>query len=285
MKFKTLVLATLLTLGANSAHAGRFVQLTNGVGGVLTSANGGIVNGANAPAGDRLYIENLASSTYLTGREYGSENTIASVLNYRTFNALGTISTGSLTLLDWRVTENFVLVGSVPQGKVFDFVYRDSSDNTLVFGSRFINQTDNNQEVNYMYRGGLAGQTVSSAWTYLSDFDLRQYSAAKTNDYSFSNSPAFVDGFVRQKADVSVTEGNPWSGLYLVKTGFTNYAIGAGAIGLYQAGEEGQAVSGSYISGFVGAVNVPVPVPETDTYSMLLAGLGIMSFVVRRKLA
>lgn len=285
MKFNTLVLATLLTLGANSAHAGRFVQLTNGVGGVLTSANGGIVNGTNSQFADRLYIENLDSSTYLPGREYGSADTIASVLNYRTFNNSGTISTGSLTLLDWAVTENFKLVGNVAQGKVYDFVYRDSTDGKLVFGSRFINQTDNNQEVNYLYRGGLAGQTVYSAWTYLSDFDLRQYSAAKTNDYSFSNSPAFVDGFVRQKADVSVTEGNPWSGLYLVKTDFTSYTTGAGAIGLYQAGEEGQAVSGSFISGFVGTVNVPVPVPETDTYAMLLAGLGIMSFVVRRKLA
>lgn len=282
MKLKTLVLATMLTLGSAAAHAGNFVTLTNGDGTTLTSANGGIINGANAPAGDKLYIENLASSTYLAGHEYGADDTIVSVLNYRTFTGSTTTGTGSLTLLDWTVTENFQLVGDTAQGKVYDFVYRDSTDNKLVFGSRFINQTDNNQEVNYLYRGGFAGQTVSSAWTNISDFDLRQYSAARTDDHSFSLSPSYAENYVRQKADVSVTEGNPWSGLYLVKTNYTEYTIGANAIGLFQAGEEGQSVSGSFISGFIPVASV-VAVPETDTYAMLLAGLGIMGFVARRR--
>lgn len=282
MKLKTLALATMLTLGSAAAHAGNFVTLTNGENGTLTSANGGVVNGANAPTGDKLYIENLASSTYLAGHEYGSDVTIASVLNYRTFTGATTTGTGSLTLLDWSLTENFVLVGNVAQGKVYDFVYRDSTDGKLVFGSRFINQTDNNQEANYLYRGGFAGQTVSSAWTDLSFYDLRQYSAARTDDYSFSLSPSYVDDIVRQKADVSVTENNPWSGLYLVKTNYTNYTTGANAIGIYQAGEEGQTPAGSFINGFIPVASV-VAVPETDTYAMLLAGLGIMSFVARRR--
>jgi hypothetical protein len=280
MKLKTLALATVLTLGSASAYAGNFVTLTSGVGGTLTTANGGIVNGANALTGDKLYIENLSTTTYLAGHEYGSDNTIASLLNYRTFTGSTTTGTGSLTLLDWSVTENFALVGSTPQGKVYDFVYRDNTDGKLVFGSRFINQTDNNQEINYMYRGGFTGQTVSSAWTFLSDFDLRQYSAARTDDHSFNGTVPFVENYVRQKADVSVTEGNPWSGLYLVKTNYTEYTTGANAIGLYQAGEEGQAVAGSFISGFIPTV---AAVPETDTYAMLLAGLSIVSFVVRRK--
>ncbi len=45
MKLKAILLASLLAIGASSANAGQFVSLTAGVGGDLSLANGGLING------------------------------------------------------------------------------------------------------------------------------------------------------------------------------------------------------------------------------------------------
>ncbi|WP_029148529.1 PEP-CTERM sorting domain-containing protein [Methylophilus sp. 5] len=277
MKLKIAMLATLMALGVNAANAGQFVSLTSGNGTNLTLANGGLINGANSLNADKFYIENLASTTYLTGYEYGSDNgTIASTLNYRAYT--GANSTfGTLTLVDYKITENVALLPGIPQATIFDYVYRDSLDGKLVFGTRYMNLVDNDQEVNYLYRQG-AGGNVSTSWTFLSDYDLRMYQAGQTNDITYNSSVSYVDGIVRQKADISVSEGNPWSGLYLVKTDAVNYGLGANAIGYYQAGEEGQAVVGGFLTGFIAT-----PVPEAESYALMMAGLGVVGVATRRR--
>jgi hypothetical protein len=277
MKLKIAMLATLMALGVNAANAGQFVTLTSGNGTNLTLANGGLINGANSLNADKFYIENLASTTYLAGYEYGSDNgTIASTLNYRAFT--GANSTfGTLTLVDYKITENVALLPGIPQATVFDYVYRDSLDGKLVFGTRYMNLVDNDQEVNYLYRQG-AGGNVSTSWTFLSDYDLRMYQAGQTSDFTYNSSVSYVDGIVRQKADISVSEGNPWSGLYLVKTDAVNYGLGANAIGYYQAGEEGQSVVGGFMTGFIAT-----PVPEAETYALMMAGLGVVGAAARRR--
>jgi hypothetical protein len=283
MKLKAILLASLLALGAHSAYAGNFVSLTNGNGTSLSTANGGFKTGINNPLRDIFYIENLASTSYLSGYEYNSDNgVVATSLNYRTFATTAgnaTISTGTLTLVDWRVTQNVTLLPGVAQGTVFDFVYRDSADNKLVFGTRYMNVVDNDQEINYLYRQG-AGANPAVAWTFLTDYDLRMYQAARTNDHSYNEPVAFVDGIVRQKSDISVGEGNPWSGLFLVKTDAVNYGLGANAIGYYQAGEEGQAVVGGFLQGFIAT-----PVPEAETYALMMVGLGVVGAAARRRKA
>jgi len=281
MKLKAIVLAGMLAFGVNSSYAGSFVSLTQGVGGDLSLANGGLKNGINNPNRDIFYIENLTSTTYLSGYEYGSDaGVVATALNYRAFATTAgnpTISTGTLTLVDWRVTENVTLLPGVAQGTVFDFVYRDSADGKLVFGTRYLNVVDNDQEINYLYRQG-AGDNPSVAWTFLSDYDLRMYQAGQTNDFTYDPVVDFTNGIIRQKADISVSEGNPWSGLYLVKTDAVNYGLGANAIGYYQAGEEGQSIVGGFMSGFIAT-----PVPEPENYALLMAGLGIVGAAARKR--
>jgi hypothetical protein len=285
MKLKAVILASALAFGASSVYAGQFVSLTNGNGTSLSSANGGLKNGSNNPNRDIFYIENLSTTTYLAGYGYGSDNgTIATSLDYKSFQPVAgtpTIATSTLTLLDYHITENVPLLNGIAQGTIFDFVYRDSTDGTLVFGTRYMNVVDNDQEVNYLFRQG-AGDNPAAAWTFLSDYDLRMYQAAQTSNYTYDSSVPYEDGVVRQKADISVSEGNPWSALYLVKTDATDYTWGANAIGFYQAGEEGQAVVGGYISGFIASVT---PVPEADTYGLMLAGLGVAGAAARRRKA
>lgn len=281
MKLKAILLASMFALSVGGAHAGNFVSLTQGVGGDLSLANGGLKNGINNPLKDIFYIENLASTTYLSGYEYGSDNgVVATSLNYRAFATTtgnATISTGTLTLVDWRVTENVTLLPGVAQATVFDYVYRDETDGKLVFGTRYMNLIDNDQEVNYLYRQG-AGDNPSAAWTFLSDYDLRMYQAGQTSDFTYDAVVDYEAGIVRQKADISVSEGNPWSGLYLVKTDAVNYGLGANAIGYYQAGEEGQSIVGGFMTGFIAT-----PVPEAETYAMMMLGLGVVGAMVRRQ--
>lgn len=280
MKLKSIALATLLAVSASSAFAGNFVTLTSGVGGQLNAGNGGLVNGANSTAGDKLYIE-TTSATYLAGldSENATGDVVATSINYRAFTSGTTTSTGTLTLLDWRVTAGVDLSAtSQDQFDVYDFVFRDSVDNKLVFGSRFLNRQDNGEEANYVYRSG-AGSNVSVAWTFASDYDLRMYQAGLTTDTTFNNTVAYNANTVRMKSDLSVTEGNPWSGLYLVKSDAVNYGLGANALGFFQAGEEGQTPAGAFISGYVAVTAVPEP----ESYAMMLAGLGVMGAVARRR--
>lgn len=278
--------ASAFIVGASSAYAGNFVDLTNGNGTNLSTANGGLKNGANNTFGDIFFIE-TTNSTYVAGYEYGGAanpgngEVVASSIDYRTFNRGTDTGTGTLTLLDWQVTRDVPLVAGIAQADIFDFVYRDSTDNKLVFATRWMNVVDNNQEANYLYRAGFDGYSTSVAWTFSTDYDLRMYQAGLTSDYSFGASVPYDSDVVRQKGDFSVTEGNPWSGLFLVKTDATDYILGNKAIGFYQAGEEGQSVSGAFIGGYVPTTLAPVPEPES--YALMVAGLGLVGFASRRR--
>ncbi|WP_020182790.1 FxDxF family PEP-CTERM protein [Methylotenera sp. 1P/1] len=283
MKLKSIALATLLAASASSAYAGNFVTLTSGVGGQLTAANGGLVTSTfTNPNRDPFYIETV-SATFVDGYDADSNfetgDVVASSINYRAFNGSTTTSTGTLTLLDWRVTTGVDLsAGSPDQFDVYDFVYRDSADNKLVFGSRFLNRQENGEEANYVFRQG-AGTNASVAWTYADANGLRIYQAGLTTDTTFNGSVAYDPNSVRIKSDLSVTEGNPFSAFYLIKTDAINYTLGANALGFFQAGEEGQSPAGAFISGYVAVTTVPEP----ESYAMMLAGLGVMGAVARRR--
>ena len=272
MNFKTMALAAML-VSTSSAYAGDFVHLRDDLAN-LSAANGGLVVGANNPLRDKLYI-NATNYTWLAGYSSDSANLIATSISY-TANA----GSGVLTLLDYRINTNVELLPGVAQATVFDFVFRDSSDNSLVFGTRYANLVNNGQEINFLYRYGFEGFDTASAWLFLSDDDLRLYESGRTDDHSFATTVGYDAGAVRQKSDISVTEGNPYSGLYLVKTDATEYTLGNKAIGYYQAGEEGQAVLGGFLGGFVPTV---AAVPEPSEYALMLLGLGMVGFVASRR--
>jgi hypothetical protein len=287
MKIRESAIAVLLALGTTAAYAGNFVSLRTDLPN-LTAANGGLVNGIQNPNFDQLYIETTATS-YLTGyddllspAEGGSGNIVQTSISYRTFSGSTTTGTGTLTLLDWRVTEDVPLLPGEPQATVYDFVYRDSSDNKLVFATRYLNREENDQEVNFLYRYGFTGLSTAAAWTFSSDYDLRLYQAGRTASTSADAGipVAFDADAVRQRGDFSLSEGNPWSGLFFVKTDARYYTLGDKAIGFFQTGEESQSPVGGHIGGFI-----PTAVPEPETYAMLLVGLGTLGFAARRRKA
>lgn len=264
-----------------------------------------LVAGIQNPNADRLYIEAAFDGqtsaeliTYLDPGTYG--NFVPSLITYNaksTTRPYPVVGTGTLSLLDFQVTRNIGLpvvdAGGDETGEfdligdLYDFVFRDSRDNSLVFGTRVVlgvsdEQLENvgNSELNFLYRYGFTGFSAAAAWMFL-DNDLRLYEVGRTASFSYS-SQAYDEDVIRMKSDISVSEGNPFSGLFLVKTDAQYYTLSDRGVGYYQAGEEGQAIVGNALSGFV-PTNTP-PVPEPTEYAMFLAGLGLVAAAARRRL-
>lgn len=260
---KQAVLSALFSISCTGAYAGDFTNVP------FTTPDATVVNGANNPAADPLFIE--STSTWVAG----FENLVAQTVNYTT-TAGGNYT---LTLLDFHENDDFLLEGE-ELGDIYDMVYRDSRDNKLVFGTRVILDNVPESELNFISRAGFTGFETDVAWTFSGNTDLRMYNAARTSSEDLFGPFAGDEDVVRMKSDVSFEEGNPFSGLYLIKTNAQYYTFAADSIGYVQAGEEGQEESDGSLSGFRASAT---PVPETDTYAMLLAGLGMMGFVARRR--
>jgi hypothetical protein len=162
-------------------------------------------------------------------------------------------------------------------GTFYDYVFRDTTDSKLVFASRLV-LTDVDAEINDIFRGGFTGVGVAAAWTFASDLDLRMFSAARTSTALLQGVDVFSPDEVNMRSDINVSEGNPQTGWYFLKTDAPFYMLGENIIRLRQAGEEGQLPTQDIIDGFM-----PSAVPEPSTYALLLAGLGLVALIARRR--
>jgi len=247
MKFHRSLLTAALVLAASAAQAGSFVELPTS--GTLRKV------GANNLNVDQLFIATGAVvATDIDG-----------------FNTYGFPAT--FTLL--ASNDSDVMLGGAVVGDFFDYVFVDSTDNKLVFGSRLVLEDDG--EVNDIFRAGFTGFSAAAAWTFMHDTDLRAYSAARTSTGLKQGADVFSADWVNFRSDINVEEGNPNTGLFLVKTDAPDYRMIESAIRVWQGGEEGQSAESFFISGFA-----PI-VPEPSTYAMLLGGLGVLGVIAKRR--
>jgi hypothetical protein len=279
MKLKKLAIL-ISVLVAPGAYAGDFTAL---------GQSPLIVDGSDAPAADPFF---LARTGFTLGNFGGYSNVVTSI-SYRAYqpDIFGEeegplIANSTLTTIGFRFTEDIELAddGDLEEvGHLYDYVFRDSRDNTLVFGTRVklgAEPThDDEGELNNIFRSGYEGYDVSVAWIRLLDgANLRPFNAGLTATGLDEGDATYDPNVVGFQSDINLSEGNPNSGLYLIKTNATNFSVAAGAITLFQAGEEGQSVYRAVYDGFA-----PAPVPEPETYAMLLAGLGLIGFAARRR--
>jgi hypothetical protein len=182
----------------------------------------------------------------------------------------------TFTLLASRVSD--VKLGGQVVGDFYDYVFRDSTDKKLVFGSRLTLEDDG--EINDIFRGGFTGFGVAVAWAFTSDTDLRMYSAARTSTGLKQGADRFSPDWVDFRSDLNVEEGNPDTGLYLIKTDAPDYVLKDGMVRLWQGGEEGQTQESFFLAGYAPTL---APIPEPSTYAMLLGGLGLLGVMAKRR--
>ncbi|WP_124551945.1 PEP-CTERM sorting domain-containing protein [Methylophilus methylotrophus] len=184
-------------------------------------------------------------------------------------------------------------------GSFIDSVWFESSTNSYIIGSYFklLNDTNGITEINSIVRTGYSEvDTLSAAWTSASvvygqgnatGYRLRD---PARSDYRApyvagdANAGLYQDlDKVAFRTDVSTGEGNPNSGLYLLKfsaEGLT-YQWTNNAVHIVQgasSSENGRIRQDMWLSGF--AVTA---VPEAETYAMMMAGLGLIGTIARRR--
>lgn len=253
MKFNKTLLAAALMLAATAAQAGGFVELPTS--GTLRKT------GAANQNTDQFFIAEGAKIGELASDP--SINLYAPPANF--------------TLLASRETE--VELSGVEVGTFYDYVFRDTNDNKLVFGSRVFLDAD--AEINDIFRSGFSGFSAAVAWTRTSDADLRLYSASRTATGLKQGADVFDADVIDLRSDINEEEGNPGSGLYLIKTNALYYTLSDDVVRLRQAGEEGQPIVADIFAGF--APTNTAPIPEPSTYAMLLGGLGLLGAVAKRR--
>ena len=190
------------------------------------------------------------------------------------------------TFVQLAANESTVTLAGEDIGTFFDYVFRDTSDGKLVFGSRLALSDDG--EINDVFRSGFTGYSAAAAWTFSTDNDLRAYSSARTKTGLNGGADVFNADTVDFRSDINLEEGNPFTGLYLVKTDAPNFAFSSlvdplhniAPIILRQGGEEGQTVLSVYLAGYVPAA---ATVPEPETYGMMVAGLALMAWTASRR--
>lgn len=199
-------------------------------------------------------------------------------------------------------------------GSFYDAVYRDTSDNALVFASRLELLPTSGVEINDIFRKGFSsfnvtdGASVAVAWSAATSADFRLRSATRsaqgllkifnpvTGVQTGVAPRTYNDDVIDLSTDTSAPESNPVSGWYFVKVRdpaanatdhVLGYSLTAGAVGLYRGNDEPNgAVTTLWISGYAPTITsvVAPPVPEPAEYALFLAGLGVLALVARRRL-
>ncbi|MDP3874845.1 MAG: PEP-CTERM sorting domain-containing protein [Methyloversatilis sp.] len=253
MKIKTIALSLMLGLGAHAAHA--FVALPE-------SGDLRIV-GINNAAVDPLFL----------GFDWTPES-------------------AGYTQAARRISS--VLYDGTDIGTFYDFVYRSTSDNTLLFASRFelvvgeieIGDVEYDVEINDILRSGYANYYVSVGWYAATDDDFRLQSTAHTSNgvRTRPTNPVdvFDDNVVDFRTDISVEEGNPTTGWYVLKTNATEFTYLIDAVTIRQAPSVDGLSPPLRTATFEGFAPIAA-IPEPETYAMLLAGLGLIGLAARRR--
>jgi hypothetical protein len=252
---KKFVLSVAMALAAAPAFAGGFVE--------LATSDPLRVDGAALNAEDPLFL--------------GFDSTFSGLLPSQFIE----LASRATTVIDDESGQEL--------GVFHDRVFRDTTDNRLVFGSRIELTLDENGfnpfEINDIQRAGFTGYSAAVAWWDATGSDYRLKSAARTAQGLVKTEDGILpDTFdadiVDMRTDASGPEGNPLSGWYLVKTDAVGYSLMNAAANVYTANED---VSPDVEDRWIAAFAPMAPVPEPSEYALFLAGLGVLGIAMRRR--
>ncbi len=173
--------------------------------------------------------------------------------------------------------------GPVTVGTITDSVFTDTTDNSLVLSLRVdleptlpegAGAVVNESEFNYILRSGNDGYTVQAASSERREGGLRLYNVARTTAKTLGGATPFDPDVVRFQTDLNVSELNPTSMYFHLKTTAECYEEQPNSLELNQAGEEGQTQVSIFLPGFVSVEC------SSNTEQVPLPWLGILGLAV-----
>ncbi|MEO0972340.1 MAG: hypothetical protein AAFX85_04535 [Pseudomonadota bacterium] len=193
--------------------------------------------------------------------------------------------------------------GPIKVGVLFDSVYRDTTDDSLVFSMavRLEDElpqnpgdgpcpngpgcVENEAEFNFLLRSGSEGFTVQAASAERRDGSLRLFNAARTSAKTLNGATPFDPDVVRFQTDINVSELNPSSRFFLMKSDAQCWQLEADAIEINQAGEEGQPQVSIFLNGFTPRACTAVPASPLWAVLAFAGLLGVFGTQVARRRA
>lgn len=286
-----------MALTASVANAGAFVQLPD----YDPSAAAASKNPVNSVAKlTKTFASNQASDPSYIGQYLSGADIYHKVPN--TFTLLASHTTSVLPF----PSKTGNVISTI--GSFYDAVYQDQSDKSLVFASRLELDPSSGIEINDIFRSGFSevnytnNDTISVAWSFATVADFRLKSAAKSSQGLYKTGtgtlPATYDvNTIDLRTDTSAPEGNPISAWYFIKVKDNDVSDTLDtydfewtdhAVGIYRGNDEANgSITTLWISGyapkFVDYGSPTDPVPEPETYLMLLIGMGLISGAVLRR--
>jgi hypothetical protein len=219
--------------------------------------------------------------------------------------AAGSVSTATSGYSLLTSTSQSIIAGSTNVGTLYDRVYGDGGGG-YIFGMR-IDMNDEvwdssglTFEVNDMFRSGFSSAaTVAGGYSKVDITGITDEYARSIGRSSKGLNETGVGSYdadwVRFETDVNVEDPDDTSpgtsAWYWVKiTGASGWTTTEDAIRLWEGGEEDQTLYSIYLTGYTPtysgarlAASSLAPVPEPSTYAMLLAGLGAVGMIARRR--
>jgi len=226
-----------------------------------------------------------------------SQAAVVDATNLRVFGSSSTANDKLYASLDPRA--NMTMLASSSQtlsflgdsvGSVLDQVWKNNTTGQLSFFTRIVMDTAG-YEVNDIVRSGYTGFTTDVTWfkeagSNQATQGFRLKSAGHTDSIGTATD-VYKSDFINLRSDISVEEGKPTSGWYVINTNATAFTTitgtSASSYGMFlrSTGEDVGAPASLYISAF--APTVAVPVPEPENIALFMAGLGLVSIVARRQ--
>lgn len=220
----------------------------------------------------------------------------------------GTVSNATTGFSDLGGTSQNIVAQSVTVGILYDRAYYNSTTGEAILGIRLDmngNQwdppSDETFEVNDVFRRGLSGaSSLQGGYSRVNSADEYSWAIGRTdeglNEGTGTGGASTYDlDWVRWWTDVNVDDpdgSSPGtSAWFWVKfEGAVDFAYEEDAIRIWQGGEEGQEEYEVFLSGWVPvfasarSAMALAPVPEPSEYAMLLAGLGLVGVMARRRM-
>lgn len=224
----------------------------------------------------------------------------AAVVDASHLRVFGSATVGNDQLYSLDPRSNMTMLASSSQtlsflgdsvGSVLDQVWKNNATGQLSFFTRIVMDTAG-YEVNDVVRSGFTGFTTDVTWfretgANVASQGFRLKSAGHTDSIGTATD-VYQSDFINLRSDISVEEGKPTSGWYVINTDATAFTTitgtSASAYGMFlrSTGEDVGAPASLYLSAFA-PTTVTTPVPEPENIAMLMAGLGLVGMVVRRQ--